>query len=213
MFKLPEWDAEWFMDKQVLKYIAPDWKTELQMATMPINTFVALTMDCNKDVATLEPCARLSTTGMIIVGYSYNKRLRVIENNLLAGSFPGKYQFRLPHTCRLKEAIQWVHDQGWELPGPMLKLIKPGQKEKKAPEEFPRTHPKWRLAYEFESEGINALNDLIEKYFFDEKGNPINNPKRWPAKKTLESEWLKNRTLSEADTIITSGKRIGNAKK
>lgn len=74
---------------------------------------------------------------------------------------------------------------------------------------------KWRKAFEYESEGLNALYDLIERYFFDENGKPIYDPQRWPIKKSLEGrgwDWSL-RTLEEADTIITSGKRKGKAAK
>jgi hypothetical protein len=74
---------------------------------------------------------------------------------------------------------------------------------------------KWRKAFEYESEGLNALYDLIERYFFDENGKPIYDPQRWPIKKSLEvQDWnWSPRTLDEADTIITSGKRKGKAAK
>ncbi|MCC2680846.1 MAG: hypothetical protein K0S36_410 [Nitrosospira multiformis] len=74
-------------------------------------------------------------------------------------------------------------------------------------------HPKWRKAFEYDSEGLNALYDLIERYFFDEGGNPIYDPKNWPIKKKIESPSWSQRTIDEADTIITSGKRKGKAAK
>lgn len=113
---------------------------------------------CIEEVATRDPRAYLSETGKFIVGVLYDRRLRVIENNLQAGNIPGNYYLRLPHQCRLKEATQWVHDHGWELPAPMLKLINQGQTEKTVlQEEFPRAHPKWRKAYEFKSEGMDGV--------------------------------------------------------
>jgi hypothetical protein len=216
MFKLPKWKAEWFEDERMLEFLIPDWKTELQMAKMPITTFAALTMGCIEGVATRDPHAHLSERGKLAVRILYDKRLRVIENNLQTGNIPGNYYLRFPHQCRLKEAIQWVHDHGWELPAPMLTLINQGHTEKTMlPEEFPRAHPKWRPAYEFESEGMNAIYDLIEKYFIDAKSNPVYDPEKWPAKKMLESDWLitGSRTLREVDLIITSRKRKGRAKK
>jgi hypothetical protein len=72
---------------------------------------------------------------------------------------------------------------------------------------------KWRKAFEYESEGLNALYDLIERRFFDAEGKPIYDSGKWPLKKALESDWLTGRTLDEADTIITSSKRKGKAKK
>lgn len=76
-------------------------------------------------------------------------------------------------------------------------------------------HPRWRKAFEYESEGLNALYELIERYFFDEEGRPIYDPQRWPLKKSITSQgWnWSPRTLDEADTIITSGKRKGKAAK
>lgn len=70
---------------------------------------------------------------------------------------------------------------------------------------------KWRKAFEYESDGLNALYDLIERNYFDADGNPIYNIAQLPLKKNLDSKWLKGRTKNEADTIITSGKRKGKA--
>lgn len=63
--------------------------------------------------------------------------------------------------------------------------------------------PRWRKAFEYESEGLSALYELIEKYYFDANGNPIYDPERFPPQKRLESEWMNGRTLEEADRIIT----------
>jgi hypothetical protein len=72
---------------------------------------------------------------------------------------------------------------------------------------------KWRKAFEYESDGLNALYDLIERHYFDADGKPIYDPAQLPLKKNLESEWLTGRTKDEADTIITSGNRKGKADK
>ncbi len=66
-----------------------------------------------------------------------------------------------------------------------------------------------RLAFQYESEGLNALYDLIEENYFDEYSKPIYEIKMLPQKKVLESSWLTGRTLQEADTIVTSRKRKG----
>ncbi len=79
----------------------------------------------------------------------------------------------------------------------------------------PVTLPGWRKAFEYESEGLNALYELIERNFFDADGKPIYDPEGWPIKKSLTRgsiNWS-SRTLEEADTIITSGKRKGKAAK
>ena len=70
----------------------------------------------------------------------------------------------------------------------------------------------WRKAFEYESEGLNALYNLIENNYFDSSGNQLD-IKELPLKKELNSEWLTGRTLTEADTIITSKKRRGKANK
>ena len=72
---------------------------------------------------------------------------------------------------------------------------------------------KWRKAFEYESDGLNALYELIERHYFDADGKPIYDSTRWTLKKNLESDWLTGRTLDEADTIITSGKRKGKAER
>ena len=210
MFKRPSWGTDWFKEKRSVKSIEPDWDVVLQMAAIPISNFVALTMGCTLDVIENSEASpiTLSAKGRSIVGRLYNDRLAILENNWRTGNFPGCSDQNYGQNCRLKETIQWVHDRGWELPEPMMKLINQERKEKKAlPDEFPRAHPKWRKAYEYESEGMKALYDLIEKSYIDAKGNPISDMKKLPLKKNLESEWLKGRTLIEADTIITSGKR------
>ncbi|MBA4143449.1 MAG: hypothetical protein H0X43_10715 [Nitrosospira sp.] len=194
----------------MLDSIAPHWKTELQMASIPITTFAALTMGCIDEII-INSNEYLSETGIITVGLLYQRRLKVIENNLKEHKFPGKYNLRTTSYCKLKEAAQWVYDQGWEIPEPMLKLVKEGKKENDVLlHESPQS--KFRKAHAFESEGMNALYDLIEKYYLDTEGNPVD-PEKWPAKKSLESEWLKGRTLMEADTIITGAKRAGKRKK
>ena len=85
----------------MLDHISPDWETELQMVTVPTTTFAALTMGCTEAI-TSKPGGYLSETGKVIVGHIYETRLRVIENNLEAGEFPGKYNLRTPCYCRLK---------------------------------------------------------------------------------------------------------------
>jgi len=81
------------------------------------------------------------------------------------------------------------------------------------PEHSDLPHAKWRKAFEYESEGLNALYDLIERHYFDADGKPIYDPAQWSLKKNLVSDWLRSRTLDEADTIITSGNRKGKAEK
>ena len=218
MFKLPRWKAEWFKEGQALDLIAPDWDIELQMAKVPIGAFAAMTMGCTWEVGidSKDSPIHLTPQKRRIILEALHNRLRVIENNRNGGGFPSCYYNKSTDYCLLKDATQWVHDRGWELPAPMLTFIDQGQTEKTMlPEEFPRSHPKWRLAYEFESEGMNAIYDLIEKYFIDAKGNPIYDPDKWPVKKIIESDWLitGSRTLREVDLTITSRKRKGRAKK
>ena len=96
----------------------------------------------------------------------------------------------------------------------MLSLIDIYPKQTLASPETPTPVSKWRKAFEYESEGLNALYDLIERYFFDTDGKPIYDSEKWPIKKTLPCplNWSE-RTRDEADTIITSGKRKGRAEK
>ena len=216
MFKRPSWGTDWFKEKRSVKSIEPDWDVVLQMATVPISDFAALTMGCTLDViedGEASPIT-LSPKGRSIVPKLYNDRLAVLENNWGTGSFPGCSDQDYGKNCRLKATIQWAHDRGWELPEPMMKLINKERKEKKTlGDEFPRSHPKWRKAFEYQSEWLDAFYQLIETYYFDAEGKPIYDPSQWPDKKTIESKKLVNRTLTEADTIITSGKRRGKAKK
>lgn len=210
MFDLPSWKANWFKGKGARKLIAPNWGVVLQMATVPIHDFAALTMGCTLAVVedSEDSPVTLSLNGMSIVKALYNDRLTILENNWASGDFPRRSDPDYGHNCSMKKAIQWAHDQGWELPEPMMKLIKQERQEKKAlGDEFPSALPKWRKAFEYESKLLNALYDLIEKSYIDAQGNPIYDIEKLPLKKNLESEWLKSRTLEEADTIITSGKR------
>ena len=125
--------------------IAPDWETELQLVNLPISNFVALTMGCSEELLNETRRDYLSVTGIINFRFHYERRLRVIENNLKANEFPGKYSLRTSSYCRLKETTQWVYDQGWEIPEPMLKLVKERTKEKEVLfREAPEPHPQFR---------------------------------------------------------------------
>lgn len=96
---------------------------------------------------------------------------------------------------------------------PKQEIIKAAKIEAMQPVDSDSKPTKWRKAFEYESDGLNALYDLIESYYFDASGNPIYDSTQWTLKKNLESDWLTGRTLDEADTIITSGNRKGKAEK
>lgn len=217
ILKLPQWRAEWFVQEDALEHIAPDWNTELEMSTIPVTHFVAMTMGCTWEIASGEEQApvNLFAERRIFISDIYNKRLRILQNNTgAARSFPGYNGPEGPFFCWIERATQWVHERGWELPAPMLRLIKKAPKEKGLiQDDLPGDHPKWRKAFEYQSEWLDAFYQLIETYYFDAEGKPIYDPSQWPDKKTIESKKLVNRTLTEADTIITSGKRRGKAKK
>ena len=65
---------------------------------------------------------------------------------------------------------------------------------------------RWRPAFSYESDGLNALYDLVEKYYFDENG-PIYDKNSWPLKKNISSNYLTDRAVEELDTVITSKQR------
>lgn len=69
-----------------------------------------------------------------------------------------------------------------------------------------------RKAFLFDSAGLNAMYDLIEKYFFD-GDEPILEPTKWEKKSSIVSPYLHGRTKAEIDTAITDGKRTGKAAK
>jgi hypothetical protein len=217
-FKLPKWNDDWFeRPEENCDWLRePEWKIELQLATLPIRDFVAMTMGCRYDLLDEEDPFQvidLSPEGRGEVRREACDRLRVIVNNVEAGIFPG-FERDGKKYCRLRDSTQWVHDHGWELPTPMLNLINIYPQQTPALPETPTTVSKWRKAFEYESEGLNALYDLIERYFFDIDGKPIYDSRKWPIKKTLPCppDWSP-RTRDEADTIITSGKRKGKAAK
>lgn len=214
-YKLFKWEPGWFEQADAFKRVAPDWETELQRAIVSKPEFVALTMGCKGDMVTKPPTVTgLTEAGNSIVRATYNKRWGIIDNNIPNGPAPSSNGRRSPHYCLLKEATQLVYDLGWQLPKPMIKLISPQIKQDRArSKKDPSSHPRWRKAFEFESDYLDAVYDLIEKNFIDDKGNPINDPKKWPLKKNLDSPVLKGRLLAAADSIITSGKRMGNRKK
>ncbi len=122
----------------------------------------------------------------------------------------------------LSEFVSWCVKNKLQMPN---ELADKHDGNKTPPPDFDKASPtyppvdntsqdvKWRKAFEYESEGLNALYDLIEHHFFDENDNPIYDSVKWPLKKNLESDWLTGRTLDEADTIITSSKRKGKAEK
>jgi len=223
MFKLPNWDVDCFEDANDVKYVAPDWNVLLQLITVSANEFTAMTMGCNQGIVEDAfnarkgeiPFSSFTKKGGSIISKAFEKRLRVIVNHMAAGTFPKSVN---PKTCYLLPSIQWAHNLGWELPEPLLKLLNEDatsnpRKNKDTPLNSSTQPKKWRKAFEYESDGLNALYDLIEHYYFDADGNPIYIPTEWPLKKNLESYWLSGRTLDEADTIITSGKRKGKAEK
>jgi hypothetical protein len=214
-YKLFKWDPSWFEQADAFKRIAPDWETELQKAIVSKDTFVALTMGCTVEMVTRVPTATgLTEAGNSIVRATYNKRWEIIHNNIPDGPSPGSNCLRSPHYCLLKEATQLAYALGWQLPKPMLRLISPEIKNANIrSRKDPRSHPKWRKAYEYESEGLDTFYDFIEKNYFDEQGHPIYDKEKIPLKKNLVSSWLTGRTLVEADTIVTSAKRAGRTKK
>jgi hypothetical protein len=107
--------------------------------------------------------------------------------------------------------LKYATEKGFYMPKKGTKFIaKAGVKQ---PADISLQSAKWRKAFEYESEGLNALYDIIESYYFDDKGKPIYDPSEWSLKKSIVSNWLTGRTLDEADTIITSGKRKGRAEK
>lgn len=216
MFKRPSWKADWILEKRSLKSIEPDWDVVLQMATVPISDFCALTMGCTLDVIKDSEASpvTLSAKGRSIVAKLYNDRLAVLENNWGTVNFPGCSDQDYGKNCRLKGTIQWVHALGWELPEPMMKLINKERQEKKVSgDEFPRSHPKWRKAYELVSPGMNAFHELAENNYFDAQGNQIFDMDKLPLQKNLKSEWLKGRKLEEADRIITGGRGSRKSRK
>lgn len=215
MFKLLKWELGWFEQADALNQIAPDWDTELQILALPKDHFVAMSMGCTMAVISgYSKEARLIEPGKSIVMDIFNKRLRIINSNIPEGSLPDFSDRQLPHYCRFRETTQWAYDHGWELPKAMLRLISRDIKKDKAlSTKYPRSNPNWRLAHEYKSAGLAAFYEFIEKNYFDSNGQPIYDKEKLPVKKSLVSEWLKGRTLLEADTIITSGRRKGKAEK
>ncbi len=126
-----------------------------------------------------------------------------------AASNPPAYYINWAISKKFK--IPWINyaiSEGYYKP-----ISKPDQPKALLPVDPTVQGSKWRKAFEYESDGLNALYKLIEHHFFDAKGNPIYDPAQWPLKKNLKSSWLTGRTLDEADTIITSSKRKGKAEK
>ncbi len=71
---------------------------------------------------------------------------------------------------------------------------------------------KWRHAFNYKSDYLNQLYDLIESTYMTQTGEQIA-LKDLPIKEQIDIEGWSQRTILEADTIITSGKRQGKAKK
>lgn len=214
-YKLFKWEPGWFEQADAFRRIAPDWETELQKAIVSKLAFVAMTMGCNEDIVTkVAKAVGMTEAGKSIVMATHNKRWEIIHNNIPDGPSPDGNGRRSSHFCLLKEATELAYNLGWKLPKPMLKLISPEIKKANVrSKKDPRSHPKWRKAYEYESEGLDAFYDFIEKNYFDANGHPVYDKEKWPLKKNLVSSWLTGRTLVEADTIVTSAKRAGQTKK
>lgn len=210
-FKLFKWDPAWFEQPDALEHIAPDWDTELQKDLIPKPVFINLTMGCKEGM--LNPDR--AKTGLTEAGYSiakaeFSKRGSIISSNFPDGPSTKDGGRHSPHYVLLKDATQVVYDLGWKLPRPMLRLIPPQKKQATArAKKNPKSNPKWRPAFNFQSEYLDAFYGLIESHFIDKGGNPIYDRKKWLLKKNLDSPVLKGKLLEAADTIITSGKRMG----
>ena len=122
MFKLPKWNVDYFTTPDALNSFEPKWHIELQLITVPITHFAAMTMGCDGHIFD-EDSINLSNKGKLAVKDDLSERLRVITNNLDAGRIPGCYKSNDKWECNLKHATQWAHANGWELPEPMLQLI------------------------------------------------------------------------------------------
>jgi len=70
----------------------------------------------------------------------------------------------------------------------------------------------WRHAFNYKSDYLNQFYDLIESTYMTPTGEQIA-LKDLPIKEQIDIEGWSRRTIKEADTIITSGKRQGNTKK
>ena len=70
----------------------------------------------------------------------------------------------------------------------------------------------WRHAFNYKSDYLNQFYDLIESTYMTPTGEQIA-LKALPIKEQIDIEGWSRRTIKEADTIITSGKRQGNTKK
>ena len=213
-FKLFKWDPAWFEHADALKQIAPDWETELQNAIVSKRIFVALTMGCKVGIITNSRAVnKLTKAGHSMIMATYNKRLGIIDNNIPEG--PSSYSL-VPASyayCYLKKATILANDLGWQLPKPMMRLISPQIKQNKVRSKKGQlSHSPSRKAFEYESILLDGLYELIERYFIDEEGKPITDPKKWPLKKNMESPILHGRLLDAADTLITNGQRRGNRK-
>ncbi|MCU7833692.1 MAG: hypothetical protein KZQ83_00455 [gamma proteobacterium symbiont of Taylorina sp.] len=141
-------------------------------------------------------------------------RAEVLSREYLENWFDSKGldcpEILLPRKSKiteLKEENEQLKHKNKELQDKLNKQIE----DNKAIQNEP---PKgWRAAFEYKSDGLDALYDLIEKFYFDSEDKPIYDIKLLPQKKKLSSEWLApkkgRRTLDEVDTIITSRKRKG----
>jgi len=71
---------------------------------------------------------------------------------------------------------------------------------------------KWRHAFNYKSDYLNQLYDLIESTYMTPDGQqiPLN---ELPTKNCIHVNGWTERTTSGADTIITSGQRVGKAQK
>jgi hypothetical protein len=71
---------------------------------------------------------------------------------------------------------------------------------------------KWRHAFNYKSDYLNQLYDLIESTYMTSTGEQIA-LKDLPIKEQINIDEWSPRTIKEADTIITSGQRLGKATK
>ena len=70
----------------------------------------------------------------------------------------------------------------------------------------------WRSAFNYKSDYLSQFYDLIESTYMTPTGEQIA-LKALPIKEQIDVEEWSSRTILEADTILTSGKRPGKTKK
>jgi hypothetical protein len=199
MFKIPQWSEDYFNGEFNVESFRPNWKIELQLVTVPVSDFAAMTMGCQTDLVSGDPSHKvLSNKGKASSKKALEQRLKVIYNHLYAGNFRANKNRDGEWYCNLKETTKWAHELQWELPAPMLKLIEADIKSTQS-KMFDNSSPTYPLELDIAMRAWSAVSTT------EGKGKPKARIMAWLNTNTDLSNEAKKRIATVANWDKTGG--------